>query len=321
MADPDDAPAHKRPRLDSVNPTLYNTTPSQNGHPLPPPPPPPHHHHHHNNHHHQQPPPPPRHFSHPQHPQHPQHPSPVHQASPSPSRPYPHHALPQPPQPPQPYPAQAQSAQPQSPYPGSQPSPSLPPSDIRAYSDPRTIPPLGQRSHGVAAAPPVNINQDTISTYRPPPTPQSTSAPDAPASRSTSISISTDIKSQPPSQGMEHGGGHQSPWSMTPEHRPNGSISNGYSHAISPPHNDQGFHPPPPPGQQYGQSAGSYAPSPYMSQYSGSAAQQVRRKQVRATQACNHCRTRKQKCDEARPCQFCRENNFDCQYKDVPPPK
>ncbi|KAL1643416.1 hypothetical protein SLS61_009251 [Didymella pomorum] len=28
-----------------------------------------------------------------------------------------------------------------------------------------------------------------------------------------------------------------------------------------------------------------------------------------------------QKCDEARPCQFCRENNFDCQYKDVPPPK
>ncbi|KAF2625006.1 hypothetical protein BU25DRAFT_373295 [Macroventuria anomochaeta] len=47
----------------------------------------------------------------------------------------------------------------------------------------------------------------------------------------------------------------------------------------------------------------------------------MRRKQVRATQACNHCRTRKQKCDEARPCQFCRENNLDCQYKEVPPPK
>ena len=109
---------------------------------------------------------------------------------------------------------------------------------------------------------------------------------------------------------------------MTPEHRPNGSITNGYGHTISPPHNDQGFHPPPPPGQQYGQPVGSYAPSPYMSQYQGTAAQQqVRRKQVRATQACNHCRTRKQKCDEARPCQFCRENNFDCQYKDVPPPK
>jgi hypothetical protein len=42
---------------------------------------------------------------------------------------------------------------------------------------------------------------------------------------------------------------------------------------------------------------------------------------VRATLACNHCRSRKQKCDEARPCESCRENNFDCQYLDVPPPK
>ncbi|KAF2844731.1 hypothetical protein T440DRAFT_461624 [Plenodomus tracheiphilus IPT5] len=50
-------------------------------------------------------------------------------------------------------------------------------------------------------------------------------------------------------------------------------------------------------------------------------AQQVRRNQVRASQACNHCRSRKQKCEEARPCQLWRENNFDCQYKDVPPPK
>ncbi|KAF2632999.1 hypothetical protein BU25DRAFT_471143, partial [Macroventuria anomochaeta] len=51
------------------------------------------------------------------------------------------------------------------------------------------------------------------------------------------------------------------------------------------------------------------------------AGQQVRRKQVRATQACNHCRTRKQKCNEARPCQFCRDNDLDCLYKEVPPPK
>jgi hypothetical protein len=46
-----------------------------------------------------------------------------------------------------------------------------------------------------------------------------------------------------------------------------------------------------------------------------------RRNLVRATQACNCCRARKQRCDEARPCQFCRENNLECQYKDVPPPK
>ncbi|KAF7578808.1 C6 zinc finger domain containing protein [Pyrenophora tritici-repentis] len=108
---------------------------------------------------------------------------------------------------------------------------------------------------------------------------------------------------------------------MNPEHRPNGSIPNGYNHAISPSHaNGQPYHAQaPPPVQQYGQPVTPYAQTPYMTDYG--AAQQIRRKQVRATQACNHCRSRKQKCDEARPCQFCRENNFDCQYKDVPPPK
>ncbi|EOA85329.1 uncharacterized protein SETTUDRAFT_137903 [Exserohilum turcica Et28A] len=95
------------------------------------------------------------------------------------------------------------------------------------------------------------------------------------------------------------------------------------SHPAHPPHpNGPPYHaqpPPPPPSQQYPQPVTPYAPAPYMNDYG--AAQQIRRKQVRATQACNHCRSRKQKCDEARPCQFCRENNFDCQYKDVPPPK
>ncbi|KAI4633961.1 uncharacterized protein J4E87_001130 [Alternaria ethzedia] len=120
---------------------------------------------------------------------------------------------------------------------------------------------------------------------------------------------------------MEHGGHHQ-PWAINHEHRPNGSIPNGYNHAISPSHpNGPPYHvqPPPPVQQQYAAPATPYAQTPYMNDYGN--AQQIRRKQVRATQACNHCRSRKQKCDEARPCQFCRENNFDCQYKDVPPPK
>ncbi|KAF2793384.1 hypothetical protein K505DRAFT_244525 [Melanomma pulvis-pyrius CBS 109.77] len=47
----------------------------------------------------------------------------------------------------------------------------------------------------------------------------------------------------------------------------------------------------------------------------------VGRRQIRATQACNHCRLRKQRCDEARPCQLCRDNALDCQYKEVPMPK
>ena len=105
------------------------------------------------------------------------------------------------------------------------------------------------------------------------------------------------------------------------ESQKSGCIFNGYSDSINHTHHNNGrpFQPPPPPAATYDQSP--YAQSPYVGQYAGAAFQQVRRKQVRATQACNHCRTRKQKCDEARPCQFCRENNFDCQYKDVPPPK
>jgi hypothetical protein len=142
------------------------------------------------------------------------------------------------------------------------------------------------------------------------------------SSRSTSVSISVDVKSQPQPP-MEHGG-HQPPWSISHDHHPpNGSIPKRDAHDISPSHtNEAPYHaPPPPPCQQYPQPVTpSYAQAPYMNDY-GSQAQQMRRKQVRATQACNHCRSRKQKCDEARPCQFCRENNFDCQYKDAPPPK
>ena len=242
----------------------------------------------------------------------PSHPSHTQAASPPPVPRYPpHQALP----PPQPYPAHTQAS-----YTGQIPSPSLPPSDLRALPDPRNIPSPGHRPHGVAGPPPITVPLDRIATYRPPPTPQSSSAPEYQRSRSTSLS--TDAKHPLPPPGMEHGG-HQSPWSV-PDHRPNGSISNGYNHTISPPHpNGSTFHAPPPQPpsqQQYAAPVNHYTPGPYMPDY-GSAGQQARRKQVRATQACNHCRSRKQKCDEARPCQFCRENNFDCQYKDVPPPK
>jgi hypothetical protein len=267
MADPD-APAQKRLRLDSVNPV-------PNGHTFLPPSLPPH----------------TRPLSHP---------TSVHASSPPPSRHYPSHSLPPPSQP-------YSSAGPGS-YPGHQPSPSLPPSDIRAFADPRNIPSPGQRPHGVPGSSPVTagVTQDSISTYRAPPTPQPTTAPEH-------------IDAKPP-PGMEHGN-HPSPWSVNPDHRSNGSVSSGYNATISPPHHSEAsYHAPPASGQQYGQPV-AYVQSPYIGQYSAAAQAQVRRKQVRATQACNHCRARKQKCDEARPCQFCRENSFDCQYKDVPPPK
>lgn len=129
-------------------------------------------------------------------------------------------------------------------------------------------------------------------------------------------SASVDSKPPPMELGAPPG------WPLNPDHRHNGSIPNG--NGYPPPQNnspthEQPFTPPLPP-QHYGQPVNVYPPGPYMAQYSAQQAQ-MRRKQVRATQACNHCRSRKQKCDEARPCQFCRENQFDCQYKDVPPPK
>jgi Fungal Zn(2)-Cys(6) binuclear cluster domain len=46
-----------------------------------------------------------------------------------------------------------------------------------------------------------------------------------------------------------------------------------------------------------------------------------RKKPVRAQQACDSCRTRKAKCDEARPCSHCKDNNLSCTYRDIPPHK
>ncbi|KAF2785843.1 hypothetical protein K505DRAFT_368750 [Melanomma pulvis-pyrius CBS 109.77] len=290
-------PNQKRPRLDS----LYNG--------LPPPPPPPH----------------------AQPSRHPSHPTTAQASSPPPGRHYPPtHGLPAPsPAYPGPGPAPGH-------YPGPHPiaSPSLPPSDIRAYSDPRNIPSPGQRTHGLPNTPVTlparNITQDSISTYRPSIAPQSAppSAPPSapqPAPQSTPDphqgprSTSADAK-LPPQNPMEHGAPQG--WPLNPEHRHSGSIPNGTGYPVTQNHSpshDQPFTPPLP-TQHYGQPVNVYSTGPYMAQYASQAAH-MRRKQVRATQACNHCRSRKQKCDEARPCQFCRENQFDCQYKDVPPPK
>jgi hypothetical protein len=38
-------------------------------------------------------------------------------------------------------------------------------------------------------------------------------------------------------------------------------------------------------------------------------------------QACEECRKKKQKCDGDQPCQACKEQNIDCQYREVPPTK
>jgi Fungal Zn(2)-Cys(6) binuclear cluster domain len=47
----------------------------------------------------------------------------------------------------------------------------------------------------------------------------------------------------------------------------------------------------------------------------------IRKRPVRAQQACESCRTRKAKCDEKRPCGNCRENSLECIYREIPPHK
>ena len=76
-----------------------------------------------------------------------------------------------------------------------------------------------------------------------------------------------------------------------------------------------GPHSYPPPGSGYG------TPS-YDSYYSGMVpGGPQKRKPVRASQACDTCRNRKAKCDEGRPCSHCKENNLECQYRELPIPK
>lgn len=71
---------------------------------------------------------------------------------------------------------------------------------------------------------------------------------------------------------------------------------------------------PPSAAQPYDQASYPYAIQNY-------ATHQARRKPVRASQACDTCRARKAKCDEGRPCSHCRDNNLECQYRELPIPK
>ncbi|CAI6335321.1 unnamed protein product [Periconia digitata] len=302
-------PTSKRPRLDSAN-TAYiaghppppTTQPAHSSaqssrhsslstpvHPSPPP----------NRHYPPPPPPPPPHHPHPPPPPH----------SRPPHQPY---SLPAPPPPPPPqYPQHHQPQQQQQQQHQSPSHPQLP--------HPSKLPPPNpsHRINGLSGTPvthSVRVSQDNIDTYRPSPTPQPTSAPEPPPSRAHSVHEDPRMANTNPS----------SPWHANSDPRNGHPIPNGY-HTMSPPNQvEQPFQAPPTqPGQHYAPPppVGGYNPSSYMSPQYASGSAQVRRKQVRATQACNHCRSRKQKCDEARPCQFCRENNFDCQYKDVPVPK
>ncbi|OCK73945.1 hypothetical protein K432DRAFT_218789 [Lepidopterella palustris CBS 459.81] len=212
------------------------------------------------------------------------------------------------------YPPQTLPPPTQSYQPLPQPPPaSVTPFDSRSLSDPsRALPApphLNQRpSHATPVTlPPRSYSQDSYAP-RPPGTP---SQPPPPDHHRRSI---TSGDGNYPS--MDHGG--PQPMYMATEHHHNGSIPNGY--AMAPPH-EQYAQPPVATNQAYN----PVSVNPYPAQYGQGPIQhppgQQRRKQVRASQACDHCRTRKQKCDESRPCATCSEQGLQCKYRDVPPPK
>ncbi|KAK3643851.1 hypothetical protein LTR56_009946 [Elasticomyces elasticus] len=114
---------------------------------------------------------------------------------------------------------------------------------------------------------------------------------------------------------------------------------NGVQHGLPPPPGPPGPPPQQPHHEQYASYAqpsmenhhGQYAPqqqqSPmyppqtYGPAMTNSQMQMQRKKQMRATQACEQCRQRKQKCDEGNPCSFCKEQDLGCVYRDTPPVK
>ncbi|KAK7512913.1 hypothetical protein IWZ03DRAFT_41962 [Phyllosticta citriasiana] len=159
-----------------------------------------------------------------------------------------------------------------------------------------------------ASIPPRSYSVESLS--RPPSTPNQPSPID---SRPHPVSGPAEPAHPPP---MDHGGHHPGAY---PNHDPH---MNGGAPTPYPPANHQHHYSGPP--QPMGP-AQAYHPSPYpqpnayvqTADYVGAS----RKRQVRAVQACNNCRNRKQKCDEARPCQFCRETGLKCEYKEVPPPK
>jgi hypothetical protein len=82
------------------------------------------------------------------------------------------------------------------------------------------------------------------------------------------------------------------------------------------------YPPPPTPIQQQApyDSHSSYqpsAPESFYSVYSSSAP--TKKKNTRASQACDQCRQLKAKCDETKPCKTCRDKGLECRYRDPVP--
>jgi hypothetical protein len=61
----------------------------------------------------------------------------------------------------------------------------------------------------------------------------------------------------------------------------------------------------------------SYPSETFYSVYSSSVP--AKKKNTRASQACDQCRQLKAKCDETKPCKTCRDKGSECRYRDPVP--
>ncbi|KAK4556162.1 hypothetical protein LTR86_006859 [Recurvomyces mirabilis] len=183
--------------------------------------------------------------------------------------------------------------------------------------------PYNQHNRSGHATPaPVNRTYSHDSTHQRTPTTPAQPGPYPPHS-------GPDGLQHPPPQAQHH--------PMDPHAHQGYPPTNGVVHGLPPPHGQQ-HGPPPPHHEQHTQHMqpvmeshyGQYPPPQqqqpvYAPNYgpisSGQFSGVQRKKQMRATQACEQCRARKQKCDEGNPCSFCKENNLGCQYRDTPPAK
>ncbi|KAI6837593.1 hypothetical protein KC332_g8898 [Hortaea werneckii] len=277
-------------------------------------------------------PPPPPHYAYP--PQQPQ-PQPQPSFAPQPAPPHPH------PHPPTSY---APAPVPPS-VPGSA-GPSLPPLQQQAYGPPgsapeqQSLPPIRHPSH------PSYDARDSQEHYRYMQDPRSGHATPAPVVNRTYSHDSapqrtptTPAQPTPFPPGSSHEGAPPAPhhpMEHQPHHYPP-PPPNGMAHGLPPPgpppshpeqHQQYGppvvenhtpYGPPPPQPQQHMYQQPGYQSGPISAGQFQALGQ--RKKQMRATQACEQCRQRKQKCDEGSPCSFCKENNLSCQYRDTPPAK
>lgn len=81
----------------------------------------------------------------------------------------------------------------------------------------------------------------------------------------------------------------------------------------------QSYPPPQPSHQSSYEPHSSYQPAP--DQFYGvySSASAAKKKNTRASQACDQCRQLKAKCDETKPCKTCRDKGTECRYRDPVP--